>query len=188
MLALAMGGKRPVRFGLNLLLGMALLAGCGPASSTIQVVAASAVPSRVAPAATAVPAEIRVYVTGAVLHPGVYGLLPESRVEDAIAAAGGFVQGADMPRVNLAARVRDEQEIYVPLVGEAMPALAAKAVNINSASASQLRDGLGITSTLANRIVAYRRQHGPFKSVDDLRLVPVPDPDLSRIRSLASTD
>ena len=123
------------------------------------------------------------YVTGAVARPGVYGLDPDSRVEDAIGAAGGFVDGADMPRVNLAARVRDEQEIFVPRVGEGGPAVAGSGVNINTATSTQLRDGLGITSTLASKIVAYRRQHGPFRSVDDLRQVPVPDGDLARIRT-----
>jgi competence protein ComEA len=113
----------------------------------------------------------------------VYGLPPDSRIEDAITAAGGFRTGADTPRVNLAARVHDEQEIFVPTVGEAAPALASNAVNINSASATQIRQELNIPSALATRIVAYRRQHGPFKTVDDLRLVPVPDDQISRIRS-----
>ncbi|HEY8693023.1 MAG TPA: ComEA family DNA-binding protein [Chloroflexota bacterium] len=133
--------------------------------------------------ATAASAEIRVYVTGAVARPGVYGLPPDSRIEDAVTAAGGFVPGADMPRVNLAARVRDEEEIFVPKVGEPAANLTVKAVNVNTASATQLRDGLGIPSALATRIVAYRRQHGPFRTVDDLRLVPVPDDQLSRIRA-----
>jgi competence protein ComEA len=129
---------------------------------------------------------VRVYVTGAVARPGVYGLKPDSRVEDAVAAAGGFMDGADMPRVNLAARVHDEDEIFVPRVGETLPNLGTKAVNINSASATQLRDALGLSSTLASRIVAYRRQHGPFHSVDDLRRVPVPEDQLSRIRTQLS--
>jgi competence protein ComEA len=131
--------------------------------------------------------EIKVYVTGAVARPGVYGLKPDSRVEDAVSAAGGFVDGADMPRVNLAARVRDEEEIFVPRVGEAAPAVGTKALNINAASSTQLRDTLGISSTLAGRIVSYRRQHGPFRSVEDLKLVPVPDDQLARIRTLVST-
>jgi competence protein ComEA len=166
------------------------LAGCGSAPREAQVVAATPAPSKisaVAPSASLAVVEIRVYVTGAVARPGVYGLTPDSRVEDAIAAAGGFLAGADTPRVNLAARLRDEQEIFVPKVGESVPNLPSGAVNVNSASAAQLREGLGISSTLASRIVAYRRQHGPFKTVDDLRLVPVPDDQLTRIRSQVTT-
>jgi competence protein ComEA len=175
---------------LLLILGMAaVLSACGGSPAATQIVAATPVPVRsLAPTATAVPPEIKVYVTGAVAKPGVYGLAPDSRVEDAITAAGGFVDGADMPRVNLAARVRDEQEIFVPHIGEAEAGVAARAVNINSATSTQLRDGLSISSTLASRIVSYRRQHGPFRSVDDLRQVPVPDADLTRIRSLVATN
>jgi len=167
-------------------LALALVACGGPAASSLA--AATPLPSRsVAPTATPAPPDIRVYVTGAVNKPGVYSLDPDSRVEDAVASAGGFVDGADQVRVNLAARVHDEQEIFVPRVGESEPALTAKAVNVNTASSTQLRDGLGISSTLASRIVSYRRQHGPFRSVDDLRQVPVPDADLSRIRPLVTT-
>lgn len=165
---------------------MVTLAGCGAAPQQTLVAAATPVASRAAglsPSASAAAIEIRVYVTGAVARPGVYALAPDSRVEDAVAAAGGFVTGADMPRINLAARVKDEEEIFVPTVGQAAPSLTLKSINVNTASATQLRDGLGIPSTLATRIVTYRRQHGPFRTVDDLRLVPVPDDQLSRIRT-----
>jgi competence protein ComEA len=166
----------------------ALLAGCGSPPAT-QVTAATPLPERSLAANPTPAAEIKVYVTGAVAHPGVYALTPDSRVEDAVTAAGGFVDGADQPRVNLAAKVRDEEEIFVPRVGETTPSLVAgaEAVTINTASATQLRQALGISSTIAGHIVSYRRQHGPFKSVDDLRLVPVSDADLNRIRQLVST-
>jgi competence protein ComEA len=169
----------------------ALLAACGSPSSGTQVTVATPAPVRSAPPAPSptVPSEIKVYVTGAVARPGVYALTQDSRVEDAVTAAGGFVQGADQPRVNLAAKVRDEEEIFVPKVGEPAPNLIAgsSAVNINTASATQLRDALGISSTVASRIVSYRRQHGPYRTVDDLKAVPVPDSDLNRIRQLVST-
>src|SRR5690349_14328403 len=103
-----------------------LLVACGGSPAPTQIVAATPVPARsVAAASPTAPAEIKVYVTGAVAHPGVFTLTADSRVEDAIAAAGGFVEGADMPRVNLAAKLRDEEEIFVPKVGETMPAIAA---------------------------------------------------------------
>ncbi|HVA25251.1 MAG TPA: helix-hairpin-helix domain-containing protein, partial [Chloroflexota bacterium] len=68
-------------------------------------------------------------------------------------------------------------------VGEPAASVTAKSVNVNTASATQLRDGLGVPAALAKRIVAYRKQHGPFRTVDDLRLVPVPDDQLSRMRA-----
>src|SRR5581483_125541 len=163
-----------------------LLAGCGGQSAAI-VVAPTAVAS-VAPAASSLqrtPVEVVVYVVGAVARPGVYSLPPDSRVQDAISAAGGLSAGADQVRINLAARVHDEQENFVPQMGEALPALVGgNGLDLNAASAAQLRQTLGVTSTLANKIVAYRRQHGPFASVDDLRKVPVSDADVERIRGL----
>ena len=159
------------------------LSGCGGSAPPAIVPTVS-----LAPAPTAAPSEIRVYVTGAVARPGVYSLSSGSRVEDAVTAAGGFVDGADMVHVNLAARVRDEEEIFVPRAGEAAPALAtADAVDVNHATAAQLRQALNIPATLASKIVSYRRQHGPFHSVDDLRQVPVPDADIERIRGLIKT-
>src|SRR5690349_6621222 len=118
------------------LLGLLLLlALCGCGAEQPAVVAATPLASRPAAAtATPVPAEIRVYVAGAVARPGVYSLGPDSRVEDAVAAAGGFLPGADMVRVNLAARVHDEEEIFVPAIGEPAPSPAAKMVNVNTAS------------------------------------------------------
>jgi competence protein ComEA len=73
------------------------------------------------PAAQSGAAEVRVHVTGAVAAPGVYRLTAGDRVEDAVRAAGGFAAGADDARVNLAQRVRDEQRLDVPAVGQAPP-------------------------------------------------------------------
>ena len=58
-------------------------------------------------APTSIPPPIVVYVSGAVAHPGVYALSPGARVADALAAAGGATDGADLTQVNLARRVRD---------------------------------------------------------------------------------
>lgn len=45
----------------------------------------------------------------------------------------------------------------------------AKPLNINSASADELAHGLkGIGPAKANAIVAYRKAHGPFHSVNEL--------------------
>jgi competence protein ComEA len=76
------------------------------------------------PAETSPPpgaAELRVHVSGAVAAPGVYRLTAGDRVEDAVRAAGGFAAGADAARVNLAQRVRDEQRLDVPAVGQPSP-------------------------------------------------------------------
>jgi competence protein ComEA len=60
------------------------------------------------------PEPIVVYVTGAVLRAGVYKLPRESRMVDAVQAAGGFVEGADLNLVNLAEVIKDGQQIVIP--------------------------------------------------------------------------
>ena len=130
-----------------------------------------------------------VYVAGAVAAPGVYTLAPLSRVADAMSAAGGAVATADLNVVNLAATVHDGERIYVPIVGEVVPALVAGVgvagvevaggagadptvpagpVNVNTASAEQLDVLPGVGPTTAAAIVAHREQHGPFQTIDQL--------------------
>src|SRR5258705_7752096 len=57
---------------------------------------------------------IVVDVAGAVLHPGVYRLAAGSRIADALVAAGGASDEADLVALNKAMPVRDGQRIYVP--------------------------------------------------------------------------
>jgi len=120
-----------------------------------------------------------VHVVGAVRAPGVVQLPNGARVVDAIAAAGGAGEGADLGRVNLAAKVTDGQRIAVPVVGEVMASGDASGavedtggpVNLNTATAKQLEELPGIGPTLAEAIVTERERAGGFKSVDDLQRV-----------------
>ncbi|WP_291220531.1 helix-hairpin-helix domain-containing protein [Dokdonella sp.] len=51
----------------------------------------------------------------------------------------------------------------------ALPAFAGSPVDINTASATELAEGLdGVGMSKAEAIVAYRDEHGPFASADDL--------------------
>ena len=118
--------------------------------------------------------ELGVYVTGAVQNPGVYYLPEESRVQDALEAAGGPAANADLDRVNLAQRVRDEDQIYVPEVGEEdLPSRAnglaqAGLVNINTATAPELETLPGIGPALAQSIIDHREAHGPFGTIEEI--------------------
>jgi len=151
-----------------------------PAPIVIGPLLAPTVP---APTETPTPGPITVYVTGCVNRPGVYVLPWSSRVEQAVAAAGGATEEADLVRVNLAERLVDAQQIYVPgRHEEAMPVLptprieattigppsADSPICINSASAEQLELLPGIGPVLAQRIIEYRELHGPFASCEDL--------------------
>ena len=129
------------------------------------------------------PREVIVHVAGAVLQPGLYRLPDGSRVDDAIAEAGGAKPKAALELVNLAAPLADGQQILVPLRGSGgMPAAGgAEAaggavpggkVHLNSATLEQLDELPGVGPVTAQQILDYRSANGAFRSVDELDAVP----------------
>ena len=180
-----------------------LLLGCGLTNFLTEIGKDEAVPPQL-PASSFVsaakdskaPKTIKVHVSGAVLEPGLYDLPAGSRADSAIAAAGGFTEQADSGRVNLARKLKDGMQVYVPLgkqfrtkaartaasqggiTGESMGSGAAyrgsstvaASVNINTASAAELEALPGIGPAMANRIIAQRSVR-PFAKVEDLLLV-----------------
>ena len=123
-------------------------------------------------------AQVTVDVAGAVVNPGVYSLPVNSRVIDAIKAAGDTVKGADVSDINLARIIKDGEQVYIypPQKGGSSIRLSpqrAKAkvtgpISLNRASAKELESLDGIGPVLAARIVAYRKVNGPFLTVEDL--------------------
>lgn len=124
----------------------------------------------------AVP-EIFVDVTGAVNKPGVYTLNANSRVIDAIKAAGDSAPGADLSTINLARVLSDGEQIYVDasVVNSAGVHISKSVhrgpININRATAAQFDSLDGIGPVIARRIVEYRKVNGPFATVEDLQKV-----------------
>jgi competence protein ComEA len=119
---------------------------------------------------------VLVHVVGAVRHPGVYKLPSGSRVRDAIRRAGGARPGAHPQQINLAERLADGEQVVVPgrgvTVSAPQPGAPGAVVHLASATAEQLATLDGIGPTLAARIVAYRQEHGGFRTVDQLGDVP----------------
>jgi competence protein ComEA len=116
---------------------------------------------------------IVVDVSGAVAHPGVYRLALGSRIHDALVAAGGMTDAADLVALNKAAPVRDGQRIYVPRPGETPPAGsvgsdAEQRVDINRATAGDLEALPGIGPSTAARIVRSRAAR-PFAKIEELQ-------------------
>jgi competence protein ComEA len=144
-----------------------------PSSQPIILSTSTPLPT---PDATPTPHPLRVYVSGAVQHPDVYTLPPDSIVKDAMLAAGGPADDADLDRINLASPVADGQQIYVPRQGEGglpvQPLSGQRSsdfrVNINTADAAALETLPGIGPALAQRILDYRQAHGPFVRVEDI--------------------
>jgi len=160
----------------------------GPAGATNpapRAVGPGSVPGTDVPA----PVELVVHVAGAVIRPGIVHLAAGARVVDAIEAAGGAADGADLDQLNLAASLVDGVQVRVPTEGETLaapisPAPAAPdgaagapptvpaAVDLNRATAAELEQLPGIGPALAAAIVTWRTEHGQFKRVDDLLDVP----------------
>jgi len=167
-----------------------------PPSSQGPVLQIATAAPTLAPLPTSTAAPLRVYVSGAVAHPDVYQLAPGSIVKDALSVAGGALPGADLVRVNLAQQLFDQQQLHVPLAGETPPSVSGPAevqspasgsgcVNINRATLEEL-DGLpGIGPAYAQRIVAYRTEHGPFEDVEELiQIKGIGPATLEKIRDL----
>lgn len=121
---------------------------------------------------TATLPDLVVYVSGAVMQPGVYAVPQGSRVQAAIEAAGGFAPGAETSAINLAAPLEDGQQLHVPGVALPTSVIMIGRVNINTATVSELDALPGIGPTAAQAIVNYRLEHGPFKSIEDIQKVP----------------
>lgn len=132
-----------------------------------------------------------VHVVGAVKSPGVYAIPPDSRVNDAVKAAGGLTRKADATKVNLARSLVDGEQIVIPRKGEVEPGDSGVSaddsqlyrtetssgvasdgtVNINRATAEELQGLPGIGEVMAERIVANRDAEGPFTSPEDVKRV-----------------
>lgn len=135
------------------------------------------------------PESVIVDVKGAVHYPGIVQLTTEDRVMDAIEAAGGYTENANPVTINHAQKLVDEMVIYVPQQGESMDELAIPSstvtsvagtsssakddgkININTATEAELTTLSGIGPAKAAAIIAYREEHGSFKTVEDLKNV-----------------
>ncbi len=151
----------------------------GHAASTPLVVA-PITPRPAARRAASAERSLVVDVAGAVRRPGLYRLDRGARVADAIARAGGLTRHAERTAVNLAAPVADGEQVLVAARGSpvgaaavgASPAIPAGPVSLSSATAEQLDTLPGVGPVTAQKIVAYRQEHGPFTSVDGLDAIP----------------
>ena len=134
--------------------------------------------------------QIVVHVTGSVKSPGIVKLKDGSRIEDAIEAAGGLTENADITNVNLAYVLDDGIKIKIPsvtdediedevisenigenIVEENNETSKGNIVNINKATESELQELPGIGSSLASKIIEYRNQNGKFNNIEDIKNV-----------------
>ncbi|MHB0981116.1 MAG: helix-hairpin-helix domain-containing protein [Thermoleophilia bacterium] len=159
---------------------------------------------------TTTTARLFVQVAGAVVRPGVYEVEPGGRVFQVLLQAGGMTSEADEDAVPLAAVVVDGGRIWVPRVGDptgtggaaapgVVDVLGGSAVGsaggaggapggkvvLSTAGEAELDTLPGVGPKTAQQIIAYREQHGPFRSVEELEDVPGIGPaTVERLRDL----
>lgn len=126
-------------------------------------------------------ATIFVDIKGAVKNPGVYELKNTARVFDGIEAAGGFLEDADIKKVNQAKRLEDQGQLYIRKIGEEVEEeeeIIEKEnnqkendtgkININTSEVGKLQELPGIGAKKAQAIIDYRKEKGSFKKIEDL--------------------
>lgn len=109
-----------------------------PASDNSSTTISAPVTETPAPAP---PAEIVVHVAGAVKKPGVYHLSPNARNDDALKAAGGATSEANTDAVNLAAKIEDASQLYIPTRKEQPEGGAQSPVTTKSAVTAPTKTG-----------------------------------------------
>lgn len=197
----------PGRAGVMALLGVGVIAvlvtvftvmrDSPPPVSAANLPAVQMVSGSPSPPASATPppgppdGPVVVSVVGLVHAPGLVTLSAGDRIADALDAAGGPVDGADLAGLNLARRVADGEQIIVglaappgspspmgssvsspdPPAGTAPPGGAAAPgtpVDLNTATPEDLDALPGVGPVTAAAIIAWREAHGPFTNVDQL--------------------
>ena len=140
------------------------------------------------PTEESTPSKIFVHVCGAVTKPGVYEMVEGNRIFEAIELAAGFTEEAQPQAVNLADKVIDGQQVFVPTVEEAvmMPPVGntlgrldnqagiqaeQSLININTADITKLQELNGIGEAKAQAILSYREKDGSFNSIEDIKNV-----------------
>ena len=135
-----------------------------------------------------------IHITGSVKNPGIVKLKEGSRIEDAIEAAGGLTENADITKVNLAYVVEDGTKIKIPSASEedigdediidsksgenivieentVSSNNSTQNININKATEKEFETLPGIGPSLASKIIEYRNQNGKFGSIEDIKNV-----------------
>jgi competence protein ComEA len=164
-------------------LGMRLLGGGSDSGAASVVVDGGPRTARAGAGGARASTRVWIHVAGAVRRPGLVRVRADSRVGQAVDAAGGLTRRADLTAINLAGTVKDGQQVIVPVRGKSAAAAPATTgappattaapppgakISLATATVEQLDTLDGIGPALAQRIVAWRDAHGGFRSVDQL--------------------
>jgi competence protein ComEA len=164
------GGKRLLMLLAPITLAIGLVVGAYVYRNVATAAVLSPSPSPANNPALEVPSQpgLLVHVVGAVENPGLYRLPRGDRVFDAIAAAGGFSQDADMSRLpNLAGRLKDGEQVKVAFVKTASGTVVLR-TNLNQATLEELEAVPGFSDALARECIDYRVNFGGFQNTREL--------------------
>jgi len=118
--------------------------------------------------------KIIVHITGAVNKPGVVELSKDARIVEAVNAAGGLTENADVNAVNLARKLKDEEKVHISSKDEVTESSSVKSsglININTGSLEELKSLPGVGDVIAQGIIDYREKNGDFTQLEDLKNV-----------------
>lgn len=140
--------------------------------------------------------KILIHISGCVKNNTVVSLPEGSRINDAIEAAGGLTNDADLTNINLAYILEDGEKIYIPKKGEefteesyssavssetssvktgisssTISSSKTTKININKATQTELETIPGIGPSTALKIIDYREENGKFNSIEDIKNV-----------------
>ena len=129
---------------------------------------------------------ITVFISGEVKNPGVVAIDAEKRLSDAVNELGGTTENADLNKVNLAVKLKDESHYIIPKIGDNLESHNKETfenniendlnnknnlININTASIQELDALPGVGEATANKIVNYREEKGKFNSIEEIKNV-----------------
>lgn len=129
---------------------------------------------------------ITVFISGEVKNPGVVAIDAEKRLSDAVNELGGTTENADLNKVNLAMKLKDESHYIIPKIGDNSESHNKETfenniendlnnknnlININAASIQELDALPGVGEATANKIVNYREEKGKFNSIEEIKNV-----------------
>lgn len=121
--------------------------------------------------------KIILHIAGEVERQGIIELNEGERIQDAITAAGGATEEANLSKINLAYKVKDGQKIYIPNINDndINEDLLLKEnneeetlININTANQTELETLSGIGPSTALKIINYRKTNGNFKKTEEI--------------------
>ncbi len=145
-------------------------------------------------------AKIIVDIGGEVVSPMVAELDEGSRVADAIEAAGGVTENADLTDINRAAFIEDGEKIYIPALPSEEDEIddggssgtssgySDGKININTADSEELQELSGVGPATAQKIIDYRKENGRFSSIEDIKNVSgIGDKSFEKIKDMIKT-